>query len=275
MIDLHCHSHFSDGLLSPHDLVQLALQQQVSCLSLTDHDTLEGYDDLEEAAKTLPIKLIPGIELSCRWKKIDIHILGYQINRTPSFLALIARQNRSRIERAQEIGALLNATGVSDAFAKACKLAGHQRVGRPHFAALLVHEAKVKDLQSAFRQFLVRGRSAYVPTSWVSMEEAVAGIIEAGGQAVLAHPLKYGLTRSKMHELIKEFKDSGGAGMEVVSGEVTVSQINEMAGTSQRFDLAASSGSDFHGKGLSRMMLGNQAKLPLYCKPIWQQWTIF
>lgn len=274
MIDLHCHSYFSDGALSPEELIKKALDQQLQCLSLTDHDTVEGYARLESAAATTPIKIINGIEFSTRWKKYDIHILGYRIHHTPDLLNLIQRQSERRIERARQIGEALGLSGVMDSFEKACELAGHQRVGRPHFAKVLINEGKTRDMKSAFSQFLAKGKSAYVPTSWISVQEAVEGIVKSGGQAVIAHPLKYGLTRSKLHELINEFKEAGGEGLEVVSGEMTVSDIREMAGCCLKFNLLASSGSDYHGDTLSRINLGRQRQLPEHCVPVWHQWNI-
>ena len=273
MIDLHCHSIFSDGALTPEELIQKAIFQQLQCLSLTDHDTVAGYAALNQAALNTNIKIINGIELSTRWKKYDIHILGYQINPTAELNDLIHAQNQSRIERAEHIAASLELLGIEDAYNKACELAGHKRVGRPHFARVLINEGKTRDMKSAFKQFLGRGKSAYVATPWISIKTAVEGIVKSGGQAVIAHPLKYGLTRSKLHELINEFKEAGGEGIEVVSGEMTVTEIREMAATSLRFNLLASSGSDFHSD-VSRINLGRQQQLPVNCKPIWHDWNI-
>ncbi|MDI1352978.1 MAG: PHP domain-containing protein [bacterium] len=274
MIDLHCHSNFSDGALTPAELIQKAEAQQITCLSLTDHDTVAGYDDLYRAALNTSITIVNGIELSTRWKKYDIHILGYQIKHTGELHQLIAQQNNSRIERAQKIGESLELIGVDDAYNKACVLAGHTRVGRPHFAQLLINEGKTRDMKSAFKQFLGRGKGGYVTTQWLSIPEAVEGIVACGGQAVIAHPLKYGLTRSKLHELINEFKDAGGVGIEVVSGEMIITQIREMAATSMRFKLLASSGSDYHGHASTRTHLGRQQQLPENCTPIWHDWNI-
>lgn len=274
MIDLHCHSIFSDGVFTPEELIQRAQSQQIKCLSLTDHDTVAGYTRLMHAAQDSGITIINGIELSVRWKKYDIHILGYQINHTADLEEVIQQQSNSRITRAEQIGASLDSMGLEDSYLKACAIAGHKRVGRPHFAKVLVNEGRARDMQAAFKQFLIRGRGAYVPTPWISIEQAVKAIINAGGTAVIAHPLKYGLTRTKLHELIKEFKDAGGMGIEVVSGEMTVAQIQDVAGLSMRFKLLASSGSDFHSDTASRTNLGRQAQLPINCTPIWHNWTI-
>ncbi|WP_419418488.1 PHP domain-containing protein [Legionella sp. D16C41] len=275
MIDLHCHSHFSDGLLSPKELIEKATAANLQILALTDHDTVEGVNNLLKEKKPNSLKLISGIEFSTRWKKYDIHIIGLGIDTTNlALLTLIDKQNASRIERAKKIGEKLAAIGISNAYEKACQLAGHNRIGRPHFAKLCVAEAKTSDIQLAFKQFLRRGKQAYVETPWITISEAIAGINQAGGQAVLAHPVKYQLTQTKLNELIKEFKQAGGEGLEIVSGNVTKEQIDLVALLCKRFELLASTGSDYHGDNLSSISLGRQAKLPVNCMPIWHNWNI-
>lgn len=272
--DLHCHSSFSDGLLSPEALLAKAIENEVQCLALTDHDTIAGLPSLHAAAQGLPIRIIDGIEFSVRFKTMDVHILGLQINRhDPHLMTLIAQQEQSRIVRAQEIGARLALVKVHDAYQKVVDRIGHPCVGRPHFAKLLVEEGLASDLQQAFKRYLVRGRIAYVPTAWLSIEDVVAGIVQAKGCAVIAHPFKYSLTRTKLHALINQFKLAGGQGMEVVSGMITPALILDAAGLCKRFELYASSGSDYHGEGMSRVGLGRQQQLPDSCTPIWHNWT--
>ena len=167
-----------------------------------------------------------------------MHILGLNIAIDDNgLLNLIAQQTESRIARAKQIANCLSPLGLENAYDKACKLAGHERVGRPHFAQLLINEGLSADIKSAFKRFLGRGRAAYVPTPWVNLDDAVTTIVQAGGQAVIAHPLKYSLTRSKLHELVTVFKNAGGVGVEVVSGDMTVTDINELAGLCLRFEL--------------------------------------
>ncbi len=275
MIDLHCHSHFSDGELSPSALLNKAIDSHVRVLALTDHDTIAGLMPLREAARDSGVTIINGIELSVRWKKYDIHILGLNINPADEGMsALVASQSQARIDRALKISECLEGCGIQDAYQKASEIAGHERVGRPHFAQVLINEGVVRDMKSAFKRFLGQGKSAYVPTAWVSIEDAVAVIVQAGGQAVIAHPLKYALTRSKLHALIEVFKEAGGTGIEVVSGDITVTHSMELAGLCIRFELLASTGSDYHGDTLSRVALGQQRALPVNCTPIWHQWNI-
>lgn len=210
MIDLHCHSTCSDGLLSPAELLNKAVQSNIKLLALTDHDTIAGFQTLHNLAKALPIQVISGIEFSVSWKKYDIHIIGLNINPDNELLqTLITRQNQSRITRALQIGERMQNCGINDAYAKACKIAGHERVGRPHFAQLVVNEGLAQDLKAAFKRFLGRGRPAYVRTSWLTLPEAIEGIMQAGGQAVLAHPLKYSLTRTRLQDLVVAFKEAG------------------------------------------------------------------
>lgn len=273
-IDLHCHSQFSDGALSPHALLQKAVDANLSLLALTDHDTISGLESLHDAALGSDIKIIDGIELSVRWKKYDIHILGLNIDRKNQALkTLVDQQIESRIQRAHKIGERLLHFGVNDAYKKACALAGHRRVGRPHYAEVLIQEGLVTDMSMAFKRYLGSSKPAFVPTEWVDLENAVAAIKQAGGSAVIAHPLKYNLTRTKLYALITSFKEAGGEGLEVVSGNMTVFQINESAGICNRFDLLASTGSDYHSDAASQVSLGQQRALPVNCKPIWHPWT--
>lgn len=274
IIDLHCHSHFSDGTLAPAVLIHRAQASGVECLALTDHDTLDGLEQFQRMKDHCPIHLISGIELSVCWKKYVIHILGLNIRAdAPNLLALTALQNQHRVRRGQQIGQALEKVGVRLAYQKACDLAGHERVGRLHFAQILIQEGVVHDIKSAFKRFLAEPGPAYVAPVWENLENIVAHIVQAGGQAVIAHPLKYGLTRTKLFELISSFKMAGGSGIEVVSGNMTFQDVNEAAAISQRFDLLASSGSDFHDDQASRVALGQQQQLPIHCVPVWRAWT--
>ncbi|MFZ4077065.1 MAG: PHP domain-containing protein [Legionellaceae bacterium] len=275
MIDLHCHSFFSDGCLSPQALLLKALEHQVQVLALTDHDTLEGVASLQAAAAGTSVHIIPGIELSACFKLIDVHILGFNMTiDDPTFISLIKRQEHSRVVRAQKIGEKLLALGLVDAYQKAVQLAGHDRVGRPHFAQVLINEGRAIDMKQAFKRFLGRGRPAYVPTAWISVEEAVRGIVQAKGCAVIAHPFKYALTRTKLHALINAFKLAGGTGLEVVSGRMEPALVAEAAQLCKRFDLLASTGSDYHGDGMSHVGLGRQSALPDDCVPLWSDWGL-
>ncbi len=273
MIDLHCHSLFSDGQYSTEILLEKALAAGVKILALTDHDTIAGLAPLRQAADNKKIHIIKGIELSARWKLHDIHIIGLQINPDEADLLLhLEKQNNSRNLRAHKIAECLKThLGLEDAYAKASAISGHGRIARPHFAQVLVNEGFVANIPTAFERYLKRGRCAYVATEWLDIAMAVATIRQANGVAVIAHPLKYKLTATKLQELIREFKLSGGTGLEVVSGFNSTKEKETLAGLCVRYDLLASSGSDFHNDA-SNVGLGCQGRLPLNCTPIWHGW---
>ncbi|WP_133129672.1 PHP domain-containing protein [Legionella yabuuchiae] len=274
MIDLHCHSTYSDGTHVPEALIAMGVQAGLKCLALTDHDSMAGIPELISAAAG-QLTIINGIELSTRWKKHELHIIGLNLPLDdPTFNAVIERQHKSRKNRALEISEKLASFGIKNAYEKACTIAGHEHVARPHFAKVLMDEGITTSIQNGFSRYLGRSKPAYVSTAWLTIEEAVHAIVVAGGQAVIAHPLKYSLTRTKLNELIRTFKESGGVGMEVVSGEIMDNQVSELVGLCNRYDLLASSGSDFHSQQTSRVHLGQQRPLPLNCTPIWNEWTL-
>lgn len=275
MIDLHSHSTCSDGQLSPNALAALAIERQLRLFALTDHDTVDGVKIAQAACQGSNTQCIAGIELSVRWKKSDLHILGLDMSLDyPALWALIDRQKLCRISRAQEIAAQLLRIGVENAYEKACLLAGDAVVTRPHFATLLIQEGMANSMQQAFSRYLVRGRIAYVPTPWASLEEVVSTIKDAGGKAVIAHPLKYKLTATKLKELVREFKGLGGDALEVVSGFIPYPAIIPLVHLCQQFDLQASSGSDYHGELGNTISLGQQMRLPDGCVPVWRDWIL-
>lgn len=272
-VDLHCHSLFSDGRETIDALLARALKQQLALFALTDHDTVEGIVPLQQLAQSEAIRIIPGVEWSTRWKKYDIHILGLNINPDhPSVRQLVEQQTETRLIRAQLIAEKLVHCGIKDAYEKVTQQVTHGRIARPHFAQLIVQEGLAPDIKTAFARFLKKGQVAYVPTPWASLEEVIAVTQAAGGDAVIAHPWKYGFTRTKLQELIVAFQRSGGVGIEIISGHLEDNIVNLLVHLSQRFDLWCSSGSDYHGAGLSRVALGQQRALPEGCQPIWQRW---
>lgn len=274
MIDLHCHSTHSDGLFSVSALLEQALKRSISMLALTDHDTVSGVSLLQSLAKEKPLSIIPGIEISVRWRKHDIHILGLNINiKHPHIEQVILEQKLRRWQRAEAIAGSLEELGVSEPLRAAIELAGHEHLTRPHFAQVLVNAGFVKDRNQAFKQYLKRGKPAYYPCQWVSLDDAVESINTSGGIAVIAHPKKYGLTNTKLRQLIDEFTDAGGQGIEVVSGNQSRDEIKEITAFCLEYDMLASTGSDFHGGPEKKIRLGGQPKLPDDLKPIWSVWA--
>jgi len=272
--DLHCHSTRSDGVLSPTDVVRRAASRGVDVLALTDHDELAGLDEAREAAQEAGIVVVPGSELSVTWEGETIHVLGLGIDPRDSPLATGLSGIRSgRDERARRIGEALEVAGIPDAFEGALTYVTSERlISRTHFARYLVESGHVRDMKDAFKRYLTAGKPGYVPHAWASLSQAVTWIRGAGGQAVIAHPGRYNLTASGLRSLVAEFRDLGGAGLEVVSPSHTSAQYAEFAALARAHGLRASCGSDFHGPGESHLDFGDLPPMPFGVEPVWSDW---
>jgi predicted metal-dependent phosphoesterase TrpH len=267
--DLHAHSTVSDGALSPTGLVQRAHQHGVTALALTDHDTTAGLAEAQACAEAIGIKLIPGIELSAQWQHQCFHIVGLGIDpHYPPLAAATHQLQNTRLQRAEKIADKLAKKGIPGALAAVVEAAGEGMVTRSHFAAFLVAQHHVESHQAAFDRYLAKGQPAFVSTTWAELSLAVGWIVEAGGVAVLAHPLRYKLSSNAMKRLLTAFKDAGGQGLEVVTGRINADEIRRAAHYAERFDLAGSTGSDFHAPD-QWIELGRLAALPAQIKPVW------
>ena len=269
--DLHCHSTASDGALSPTELVQRAHQQGVTSLALTDHDTTSGLIEARLRADATGIKFISGIELSTNWENKCFHIVGLGIDPNYPPLAEATHNLQSmRLVRAEQMALKLEKKHIPGAFEAVKKAASAGMITRTHFADFLISQNHVSTQQEAFDRYLAKGKAAYVSTPWAELKLAVSWITEAGGIAVLAHPLRYKLTANWMKRLLNEFKSAGGQGIEVITSRMNSDEIRLAADYAIRFDLAGSVGSDFHNAANPYVELGRLAPLPEKIKPVWE-----
>lgn len=269
--DLHSHSTASDGTLAPAALVQRARSAGVDVLALTDHDTLDGVDEALRSAAALPLTLLPGVEISVTWCAMTIHVLGLGVDPANSDL----RQGLGELQtfrdwRAQEIARKLERSGIGGALEGAAQFRKGALLSRTHFARFLVQQGHAASVREVFKRFLVKDKPGYVRGEWTSLAQAVGWIRAAGGLAVIAHPARYRLTRSKLKRLVGAFVDSGGVGLEVVSGSHSVDEMRHMAAVTREHGLCASCGSDYHGPENAWIELGRLRGLPHGCTPIWE-----
>jgi len=167
----------------------------------------------------------------------------------------------------------LAAAGVPDSLAGAKVYAENPSlISRSHFARHLVKTGRAPDVKSVFQSYLVKGKPGFVPHQWASLAQAVSWIRASGGIAVVAHPGRYNFSKPELHAFLAQFRDCGGAGIEVVTGSHSPEQYLEFARIAREFGLAASRGSDYHGKGESRADLGVLPQLPDDLKPVWHDW---
>lgn len=275
--DLHCHSTFSDGTLTPTEVVERAAGRDVKVLALTDHDDTAGLAEARTAAIQHGMKFINGVEISVSWRKHTLHIVGLGIDPDyPPLQAGLRTVRSGRGIRAQKMADELAKVGIGGVYQGALKHATNPNmVGRTHFARYLVEAGHCKDVKSVFNRFLATGKPGYVPHQWADLADAISWITGSGGVAVLAHPGRYmvgkhSMGRQTMHVLLTEFVELGGRGVEVVTGSHTPEQYAEFARYAEEFNLLSSCGSDFHGPKESYRDLGRLPDLPMICRPIWQ-----
>lgn len=307
-VDFHCHTQASDGAFTPSQVVDRAYSRGLNFLAITDHDLVSGVQEAiqraqyqnakllehsEDALKDTLIKanalvtqiengvlersneerlltIIPGIEISTTWENEQIHMVGLGLDINHSKLQeLIEKLKVKRTERAVGIGLKLERLGFERPYERCCEKAQEgASITRGNYARLIYEDGKAHSIDEAFHKFLRRGQPAYVKTEWVSIPEAVETVLAAGGIPILAHPRRYKISNGRLRKLIKAFKDAGGTAMEVSSSQQKPVDREYLIELSQKFELQASLGSDFHNEGIYRD-LGQNLNLDSKLTPVW------
>ncbi len=243
-VDLHCHSYYSDGKQSPEFLVQRAVENQVTHLALTDHDCIDGL--LHLGAVNSGITIINGLELSCIWNNLELHVVGLLFDiKNKDIRELLASQQAQRELRARAIDKKLRKL---DVYGLISYLQGLpcSAYTRSHIADFLVQENICKSRQKAFKTYLGRQGKIYVAASCCSLAAGIAGIKAAGGIAVLAHPGRYSLSKKKLNLLLEDFKSCGGEAMEGSYSNIDPTTKACLSKLAEEKSLYVSAGSDFH-----------------------------
>jgi hypothetical protein len=243
--DLHTHSIYSDGLLTPRQLVKKAKAIGLTGIALTDHDTVDGLPEFMQAGKDFGVFSIPGVELSTEYQGLECHLLGYQIDyHHPGLLSRLSQVIFSRKVRAERILELLEKHGLKLSWNEVVKDAPGDFVGRYQIYRALKEKKLIDDDlgKKAFDYYLGSQGVAYVPHRELSSIEAINLIKAAGGVSVLAHP-----GRSLDHNLIKTLALKGLAGIEAFHPSHTPEMAREYTTLAKQLDLFVTAGSDFHG----------------------------
>ena len=255
--DLHLHTQFSDGTFTPEELVLHAQKGGLSCIALTDHDTVEGCARTAAACAAVKMEFITGAELTAEHQDTEVHIIGYFLDtHNPALLARIATFQAVRQNRIHEMVAALNKMGVPLKVEAVFALANCRSPGRPHVARALVKEKLVGSLDEAFERFLKKNRPAWVPKTKMSALESVDLIHQAGGLAVMAHP---GLNHND--DIIPDLVAVGLDGIECFHTKHSTSMSEHYLEIAEKHDLLVTGGSDCHGFSKNRPLIGT-VKLP-------------
>ena len=256
--DLHIHTHFSDSTFSPHEVVLEAHKHGLNCIAITDHDTIDGIHPTRMFADQYGIEVISGVELSSEINNKDVHILGYCFDfENGPLLDQLKSMQQTRIERMKTMIEKLKELGINNIeFGEISALAKSDSLGRPHLASIMLQKGWVKNIREAFDKYLKEGAPAYVRKFKLSPQEAIAMINNAGGVAVLAHPMF-----TQVDELIPEFVRSGMRGLEVIYPNVSENVMNFYAQQAKKHHLVVTGGSDAHGEVKVHTYIG-KVKIP-------------
>jgi len=243
MADLHIHTTYSDGALSPYELLKRINDVGLCTISIVDHDSVEAIGEAIALGEELGIEVIPGVELSSNIGERDIHILGYFIDhKDPQLLEYLSLFRGERLKRAERIVAKLNYIHVPLKLEAVLDKAGAGSVGRPHIAQALVKEGFTESYEEAFVKYIGVGCPAYEKKIHFAPEDAIALIASVGGLSFLAHPGKY-TSDADLHRLIKHGLD----GIEVIHPSHSPDRAKHYHLIAGEYFLLESGGSDFHG----------------------------
>jgi predicted metal-dependent phosphoesterase TrpH len=258
VIDLHTHTDQSDGTSTPAELISQAVAAGLDALAITDHDTFAGYDQAVESARAAPLELICGIELSTRFHGSSVHLLGYFIQAPPDaeFRGWLDALQRSRHDRNVRLIERLRSLGV-DITLDEVRAKGKSLTGRPHFARVLVEKGYVRNAQEAFTEFLDESAKGFVERHEAKLPDAIARIVRSRGIPSIAHPVR--LARNdyaRVDELVGEMHELGLRAIEVYHSDHKPADVAHYGALAQRYGLAVTGGSDFHGGNKPNIHLG-------------------
>ncbi|MBW1637244.1 MAG: PHP domain-containing protein [Deltaproteobacteria bacterium] len=247
-IDLHIHSTYSDGTMSPCELIELAKKKGLRAISITDHDTVEGCVNQCYTDEGGDLELVPGVEIGAEFGGVTVHILGYFFDPGNAELEKkLQRVQNARNERNEQILLLLKKKGVSISDMELREMSRVGQTGRPHIAAILMKKGVVKTIDEAFLRFLRQGAAAYVPRFVYGVEEVFSMIRQAGGIAVIAHPMQLRRSGLDLGIAIRELVQYGLEGIEVYYPTHSKKTRIELKGYVDKYNLVMTGGSDYHG----------------------------
>lgn len=257
IIDLHVHSTESDGTFTPTELVDEARRAGLSAFALTDHDTCSGIEKAMPYATTSGIELIPGIELSTDYHGKEVHIVGLYIDiENEQLLTKTAEYRKCRSERNALMVEALQKEGLSITMEELIAENPDCVITRANIARFLYEHGQIKSVREAFDRYIGDHCKCYVGRLKVASADAVRLIKEAGGTAILAHPLLYGLSNANLQKMIDELKPAGLDGLEAIYSTYTTGEEQQMKRLARENYLLISGGSDFHGSNKPDIALG-------------------
>ncbi|RKZ34597.1 phosphatase [bacterium] len=250
-VDLHIHSNFSDGELSPAEIAEEIKKAGITAFSVTDHDTIKGLSEAEKAAERLGLEFVPGVEISIYFDNASFHILAYYFEQTERFCSLLEELTQKRLIRAEKMIVRIDRLGYKLDIEDILKTGSRGSIGRQNIAQTMVKKGLSESTSALFQGLLRKGGPAYIPNPTIDPKTLFDEIHIAGGVAVLAHP---GSTRHD--EKIAGFAKAGLDGIEAYYCKHIKPQVAFYEKLARKYNLITTGGSDFHGKGRYPSKLG-------------------
>ncbi len=256
-IDLHTHTMYSDGSLTPTKLIDYAIYKGLKAIAITDHDTVAGLDEAINYAADKDIELIPGVELSTEWRDKDIHIVGLNIDyKQNDFVAFLKDFVDSRDVRNRKMCRLLTDAGMPVKYEELKRTYPDSVITRGHYARYMLDKGYTTYLREAFERYIGDNGPYYVPREKTTAADGVRLIMQAGGIPILAHPMLYHMNDDRLKELTDELKPLGLMGMETVYTTNSSAEERDSRVFAKENGLLISGGSDYHGEAKPRTDLG-------------------
>lgn len=253
-IDLHVHTTFSDGRLTPAEIISLAVEQGIEAIAITDHDTVGGIIPALKAAQQFPrLTVIPGIEINTDIENGEVHILGYFIDyANENLIRELDAIRNARLHRARQMVEKLRDLNCPLPWENVEHLANGAPVCRPHIAQAMMDAGYVASIKEAFNTYIGHDGPAYVERKKLLPDEAARLILDAHGLPVLAHPAEI----DNLDDMVARLKKAGLAGIEVYYKNYSKTIIGSLLELSHKYGLIATGGTDYHGFGDDEVMLG-------------------
>ncbi len=255
-IDLHVHTKASDGSMTPSQVARYAAKDHLAAIAITDHDTIDGVKEAVAEGERYDVEVVPGIEIGVEFE-VELHILGYYIDIKSKKLNDTLNQLQCfRQERNPQIVKKLNALGFAMNMADVSAKAEGSVVGRPHIAAVMLEKGYINNIDEAFEKYLGKGKCAYVDKKKLTPAEGIRLIEEAGGLAVLAHPVYLEQHKIDLEALVKQLMRYGLSGIEGYYPDHSKETHEKYLALARKHHLLVTGGSDFHGSHKPHIKLG-------------------
>lgn len=260
-IDLHTHSTFSDGTYTPEEIMAEASNLNLKAVALTDHDTVSGIEDFKKAGEKYGVEAISGIELAAYYNflgnKKEIHIVGLFVDHlNPYIIEKTKEISAERLSRNEKMAEKLTSIGFPMTLDELREFSHYGNITRAHYARLMVKKGYISTIKEAFEKYISSGMPGFVPRNLISPKEAIDIIIKSGGIPILAHPTLYGMDYHNIRNMVKDLKEIGLKGMEVMYSTYKSEQEREITRIATEEGLLFSGGSDFHGLNKKDIFLG-------------------